>query len=326
MKIYCFIIISLILPIIICAGEECINCDDQSPSPTCHQNCRKSLANGDSNYYYCNFDGGNPYYFINNGCFVKSNCNNYEKRVYNTYECANSCGTNLYELGDFCFKEGEYSPNTEPTSINPKKLNCKYKYYINVESGKSEHICLESEQECPDKYTSYDHDTGLCSTGSCDSLGENKRIKIVNRRSGKKINRCSTDCIGNEYLKITVERSKLVYTCIDTCTTYKNDDPEIKRCYANEEECISDEYKYIQGKICLKECPDYKVKSAVSSQNRITSLGKCYEDINACISKGYKYYNIEKKECWVSCSGFINYDITDKIPINSDTVSNCVDS
>ena len=61
-----YIIITLILPIVICA-DECINCDDQQS--TCHQNCKKSLVNGDSNYYYCNLDD-NQYYFIKLGPWI----------------------------------------------------------------------------------------------------------------------------------------------------------------------------------------------------------------------------------------------------------------
>jgi hypothetical protein len=55
-KIFFFIIINLILPIIICE-DECNKCN-ASP-PTCPQNCRKSSINGDSTYYLCNFDRNN---------------------------------------------------------------------------------------------------------------------------------------------------------------------------------------------------------------------------------------------------------------------------
>ena len=52
-KILFFIIINLILPIIICDGE--CNLCNESP-PTCPSKCKQSLTNGDTNYYYCNFD------------------------------------------------------------------------------------------------------------------------------------------------------------------------------------------------------------------------------------------------------------------------------
>jgi hypothetical protein len=177
-------------------------------------------------------------------------------------------------------------------------------------------------------HTAYNYDTGLCFIGSCDSLGENERIKIENINSGKSINRCSIECKAGEYLKTRVESSKTIYTCIDECSLpLENDDTPIKKCFSNEEECIADGYKYIKENICLKECPGFKIKYVVDSQNRITSLGKCYDDLNSCINNGYQYYNIEEKECWVSCPGFINFDINTKLPIrNDDFVSNCVTS
>ena len=176
-------------------------------------------------------------------------------------------------------------------------------------------------------HTAYDYDTGRCFMGSCDSLGENKRIKIENINTGERINRCSIECIGDEYLQTRVESSKTIYTCIDECSlSLENDDTPINKCFSNEEECIADGYKYIKENICLKECPGFKIKYVVDSQNRITSLGKCYDDLASCISNGYQYYNIEEKECWVSCPGFINFDINTKSPINDNSVSNCVPS
>ena len=138
-KIFFFIIINLILPIIFCQNE-CNECN-ASP-PTCPQNCRKSSINGDNTYYYCNFDGNNQFYAINGQCYVKPNCDGYGKIVNGANECVNSCGSNLYELGDFCFEENPYSENAESTPTSPKTLKCKDKYYITEESGKKKYICL----------------------------------------------------------------------------------------------------------------------------------------------------------------------------------------
>ena len=124
-KILFFIIINLILPIIICDGE-CNLCNESSP--TCHQNCRQSLTNGDSTYYYCNFDEIKIFYFIfNNQCFVKDKCGDNEKMIDETTECVLSCGS-YYELGDFCFNE--IPSNAEILSTDLKLLKCKYKYHI----------------------------------------------------------------------------------------------------------------------------------------------------------------------------------------------------
>lgn len=317
--LFIFIIINLFLPIIIC--DECDDCTE----PTTCSKCKQSLINGDSNYYYCNFDGSNQFYFINGQCYVKPTCDDNQKIVDGTNECVNSCGE-YYELGDFCFGESQYSENAEPISTDSKQLKCKYKYYVTQVSGKKWFNCLGAEERCPDMYTSYNYDTGLCFIGSCDSLGENIRIKSENI-NGRSFYRCSIECIegGTEYLKTRVDNLKIVYTCIDSCTSLKNDDTTIPKCYANEEECRSDGYLYIKGDICLKECSGFKVKSSADSQT--SPLGICYDDLNSCITSGYPYYNIEKKECWVSCPGFINFNINTNQQISNDnSISNCVDS
>jgi hypothetical protein len=73
---------------------------------------------------------------------VKPNCDGYGKIVNGENECVNSCGSNLYELGDFCFEENPYSENAESTPTSSKTLKCKDKYYITEESGKKKYICL----------------------------------------------------------------------------------------------------------------------------------------------------------------------------------------
>lgn len=163
-KILFFIIINLILPIIIC-DNECNLCNE-SP-PTCHEKCRKSSTNGDTNYYYCDFDGNKNFYLIKNSeCFVKEKCGDYEKMV-GTNECVLSCGS-YYELGDFCFEE--IPDNAEISNNDLKQLKYKYKYHITEVSGKKKFICLGESEECPASFDSYNYDTGLCFTGPCISL------------------------------------------------------------------------------------------------------------------------------------------------------------
>ena len=249
---------------------------------------------------------------------MKDKCGDNEKMI--ATECVLSCGS-YYELGDFCFNA--IPSNAETISTDSKLLKCKYKYHITEESGKKTYNCLGESEECPTSYNSYNYDTGLCFTGSCSSLGENIKIKIENTG----LNRCSSNCIGNEYLKTRVDSLGKVYSCVEQSDCIlKNDGTEIKKCYDNENECISDGYLYINDGVCLKNCPDtyFKVKYSVDSQNRVISLGKCYEDKNQCIDKGYKYYNNILKECWISCPYFINFDIGTNQEISSD--SNCVQS
>ena len=292
-------------------------------SPTCHEKCRKSSTNGDTYYYFCDFDGNKNFYLIQNSeCFVKEKCGDYEKMV-GTNECVLSCGS-YYELGDFCFEA--IPDNAEISNNDLNQLKCKYKYYITEVSGKKKFNCLGESEECPASFDSYNYDTGLCFTGPCSSLGNDIKMKIVNTANGN-INRCSANCIGDEYLKTRVDSLGKVYSCVEgSACTLKNDGTEIKKCYDNENECFSDGYLYIKDGVCLKNCPDtyFKVKYSVDSQNRLISLGKCYEDENKCKEEGYTYYNNILKECWISCPYLINFDVDINQEISSD--SNCVQS
>ena len=102
----------------------------------------------------------------------------------------------------------------------------------------------------------------------------------------------------------------------------------IKVCKNNAKECLDENYAYIKGKECLKQCEpnDYKILSYKDDLNiSIEGMNTCFSDYSGCYKKGYRYYNKTNKICTENCDGKKVFNLNNKETIDEggNCFSNC---
>jgi hypothetical protein len=201
------------------------------------------------------------------------------KLVYNSNppQCVASCGDKLSEMGDFCY-ELCIGGNRVESGTSSKQCKCRYLYYTKTENSHTKYECLNQNDYCDGISNYYDFDTGEC-TSSCNG----KKAKSFTTNGNKKITRCSTYCLNDEYVSGS--------NCVDDCADYYEIKDGIKTCVSsceaydenNDKKCKTfSECKYISysNNLCLSSCP---------SEDCILDNKFCLTK-EECAEKGYKYY------------------------------------
>ena len=74
---------------------------------------------------------------------------------------------------------------------------------------------------------------------------------------------------------------------------YYSDENSIKICFNTKQECQSNGYNFLRGKICLQECNDYK-----DGDTQSNTLINCYQDIESCAQDNLLYHTQSPKKCY----------------------------
>ena len=273
--------------------KQCINKDSYS---TCPSNCRPNFLVSETNACVecTGAIGANKCYHIKSDgkCEIVTISGSY-KLVYNSNppQCVASCGDKLSEMGDFCY-ELCIGGNRVESGTSSKQCKCRYLYYTKTENSHTKYECLNQNDYCDGISNYYDFDTGEC-TSSCNG----KKAKSFTTNGNKKITRCSTYCLNDEYVSGS--------NCVDDCADYYEIKDGIKTCVSsceaydenNDKKCKTfSECKYISysNNLCLSSCP---------SEDCILDNKFCLTK-EECAEKGYKYYldtNINAYICSQNC-------------------------
>ena len=258
--------------------NDCVNSNnfDDGAKTYCKTNCRPNLLNQDSQKCYsCKTISNqaiNYYYFendISSTCKQISfnanrPCGSLTKLIYESKQCASSCGESLYEMGGYCYKDCT-GGNREQVDSSEKKCQCAYLYYIKTDEYNLEkYYCLSQNNYCEEEgFESYDLDTKLCQTTS--DCGEKKEYNFHRGGSFGSFKRCSLTCLKDEFTKGNTKE------CIKTCNNFieENLTYNTKKClttcgnYIIGNKCVPVEYcKFINGdnlsdKKCYDTCDNY---------------------------------------------------------------------
>ena len=258
--------------------NDCVNSNnfDDGAKTYCKTYCRPNLLNQDSQKcYYCKTISNqaiNYYYFendISSTCKQISfnanrPCGSLTKLIYESKQCASSCGESLYEMGGYCYKDCT-GGNREQVDSSEKKCQCAYLYYIKTDEYNLEkYYCLSQNNYCEEEgFESYDLDTKLCQTTS--DCGEKKEYNFHRGGSFGSFKRCSRTCLKDEFTKGNTKE------CIKNCDYFIEEDLtyNTKKClttcgnYIIGNKCVPVEYcKFINGdnlsdKKCYDTCDNY---------------------------------------------------------------------
>ena len=152
----------------------------------------KCYSCGSGAYYYFRYE-------VSGDCIGLGNCNG-RKQIDGSNQCVSWCGTYLYEFAGRCYFDCVGGNREEDdTSIN----RCKCRFLTD-----SSNTCYGPSQYCGPGHKSYDHDTKVCSTAT--SCGSKKAYYF--RREGESFDfiRCSSTCLPNEYLYLSVSPKKVM--------------------------------------------------------------------------------------------------------------------
>jgi len=307
-------------------GNDCVsaNNNNENANTYCKTYCRPNLLDQDSEKcYFCKTNSNqdiNYYYFENDisttckqiSYNVNKPCDGLTKLIYETKQCASSCGEHLYEMGGYCYKDC-IGGNREQVDSSEKKCQCAYLYYTKTdENNLLKYYCLDSNNYCEEgDYKSYDLDTKLCQ--STDTCSEKKMYKFHRGGSSGEFIRCSQTCLKDEYIKSNTNE------CIKNCDDYIEEDirTNVKKCVIRcsdhyiDKKCVSvNECKFINGdntsdKQCYEDCDKY-ISGKKCSTNRCldptpykppSDATNSYICLGDCPSKFYKSESNGQRIC-----------------------------